>query len=261
MRKEYSRILKFDFPTIPILGSLLLILLIFNDRSIVSVLFDKDGRPMVSVIAACVAFLGIGGITVSQLISFSLFDRFFEFKHAILKTKNSHFSGTTYEWFDNLRKDLVPKERKNHRNNPHNLDDRKSLKDLSQGQIHSTLHALEISCREKHPEIASQIEYFYSMYLIFSILGLSAILFPFIVIINATLVYMQYSVLINLNISPLMFFIDVMLFISCILASINARQFKEHLRMKLLNSCRIHVVEMLGDWFQVELRQDKKINI
>ena len=158
MKKEYSRTLKFDFPAIPILGSLLLLLILLNDKSLCWFLFDQNGVPIVSLLTTTLLFLGTAGLTISQLISFSCFDQFFELRHLLLKSKSNKFSDTTYEWFEILSKNLTPRIRKTSRGVHHKLGDRRALKDLSQGQIHATLHALEVSCRAKHPEIASQIE-------------------------------------------------------------------------------------------------------
>jgi hypothetical protein len=253
MNKEYSRILRFDFPTIPILGSVLLILVFFNDRSLVWFVFDSESRPLVSVIAATVGFLGAAGITLSQLISFSFFDRFYGIKNWLLKSRHNGYGDTANDWFKNLCEELVPRIRAIPRGENHSLFERKRLKDLSPGQMQATIHALEVNCREKHPEIATQIEYFYSMYTIFSILGLMAVSFPLLVTVNSILGTFGFVELVDLSISGKVFVIDLVVATMCIFAALHARRFKEHLRMKLLNSSRVHVIALLSTWFQVDL--------
>ncbi|MBT9540140.1 hypothetical protein [Thiobacillus sp.] len=253
MNKEYSRILRFDFPTIPILGSVLLILIFFNDRSLVWFIFDTEGRPIVSVIAATVGFLGAAGITVSQLISFSFFDRFYGIKNWLLKSRHNSYGDTANDWFRSLCEELVPRVRTVPRGDNHCLLERKRLRDLSPGQMQATIHALEVNCREKHPEISTQIEYFYSMYTIFSMLGLLAISLPFLVTVNLILNKFGFAEFVDLSISGKIFVFDLLVAVMCWLAALHARRFKEHLRMKLLNSMRVHVVTLLSSWFQVDL--------
>lgn len=253
MNKEYSRILRFDFPTIPILGSVLLTLVFFNDRSLVWFVFDAEGRPFVSVIAATVGFLGAAGITLSQLISFSFFDRFYGIKNWLLKSRHNGYGDTANDWFRNLCEELVPRVRTTSRGENHSLHGRKRLKDLSPGQMQATIHALEVNCREKHPEISNQIEYFYSMYTIFSILGLMAVSFPLLVTLNLLLEKFGFAEFVELSISGKIFVIDLLVASMCVFAALHARRFKEHLRMKLLNSSRVHVIALLSTWFQVEL--------
>lgn len=253
MKREYSRILKFDFPTIPVLGTLLMILILLNDKSLLTILINEKGKPEFSSVATCIVFLGTAGITLSQLISFSLFNRFFEFRYMILKSREENFKDTTHEWFECLTSNMVPIERKVFRDGNHRIDNRRTIKNLSEGQVHATLHALEINSREKHPEIASQIEYFYSMYMIFSILSLVSFMMPSVVVFNLLLDYFGADHIFELSISLKMFIFDFFLSFMCASAAIQARRFKEHLRIKLLNSCRLDVVELLSKWFQVEL--------
>ena len=245
--------MRFDFPTIPILGSILLILILFNDHSLVWFIFDSQGRPKVSVIAATVGFLGAAGITISQLISFSFFDRFYGIRNWLLKSKHNGYGDTATDWFRNLCEELVPRVRSVPRGGNHSLQERKRLRDLTPGQMQATIHALEVNCREKHPEIATQIEYFYSMYTIFSILGLLSISFPMLVTINAILQNFDFAKVVEISINGDMFVIDLVVAAMCAFASLHARRFKEHLRMKLLNSSRLHVITLLSAWFQVEL--------
>ena len=100
------------------------------------------------------------------------------------------------------------------------------------------------------------LEYFYSMYVIFSILSLTSFMFPVLVIINATNSHFGFADLITLSISPKMFIFDIFLFIVSLFSAIHARRFKEHLRMKLLNSCRTHSIELIAHWFQHELPEE-----
>lgn len=278
MSKDTPRILAFDFPLIPVLGVLLLSLIVFNDRPLASVIFDKEGKPLVSMIGACVLFLGTAGITFAKLILFCLHGNFSNARARSLKSKTNRFSSTTSEWFDQLRNELVPIERKKEREGTHDTSKRKRLSDMTPGQVHATLHALEISCRRKFPEIASQIEYFYSMFVIFFVLGSGASAFPLLKgfeffmksvknpicdpvtqnVTGSALVPATVDALTglcsHLNVPWYMLIIDSLLVIFCMSAVIRARRFKEHLRTKLMNSCRLEVIDNLSAWFQVELR-------
>lgn len=256
MKREYSRILKFDFPTIPILGTLLLLLIFLNDSSLLRILMNEKGKPEFSSVATSIVFLGTAGITLSQLISFSLFNRFYQLKKLILSSKKHNLKDTGHEWFYNLTSNMVPIERKKIREGVHRMIDRRTINNLCDGQIDATLHALEINSRERHPEIASQIEYFYAMYIIFSILGLAAFVIPFIVTVNSIFEHFGVKEILGISISINMFFFDLILCCMCLSAAIQARRFKEHLRIKLLNSCRLEVIELLSKWFQVELISD-----
>jgi len=252
MQKEYSRILRFEFPVIPILGGLLLVLLVINVPSAAPIFLNEHGKPAVATIATCAFLLGTAGFAVSQLVSFSFFDIFFVLR-ALMKSNTTRIEDRGSDWFEAIKKDLTPKLRKNPRREGHDERNRKSLGDLSASQVHSTMHALEINCRHKYPEIASQIEYFYSIYVIFSVFGLIALIFPVIGFSNFLLVSSGRSEFWVLETPMKVFLLDVIIFALCLLASMRARRFKERLRIKLLNSCRKDVIKLLSAWFQVEL--------
>lgn len=253
MIKEYSRILKYDFPSIPILGSLLLLFIWINDPRLVWFMLNSDGKPEVSVVATTVIFLGTAGLFTSQLISFALFDQFFNIRHGIIKSPKKRFNDTTEEWFHHICRQLVPISREILRDGDHKEDSRRRLNDLSQGQVHAALHALEINCRDEQPELASQIEQFYSIYVTFSILGLTAVVFIIIYFINTVSSVIGGGPLIDVLVSREVAVVDILICLGCFIAAIHARRFKEYLRLKLLNSSRLKAVECLSKWYQVEL--------
>ena len=257
MIKEYSRILKFDFPSIPILGSLLLLLVWLNDSRLIWFLLDENGKPIVSVVATTVIFLGTAGLFVSQLISFSLFDQFFEFRNRLIKSHSKKFNGTTEEWFEHLCSELVPISREDRRDGDHSECDRQQLEQLSQGQIHAAIHALEINCREDHPELSSQIEQFYSMYVMFSVLGLVSAVFVLIFFWNLLISGIGSYATIDVEISSYIAVFDIVMLLGCFFAAIHARRFKELLRRKLLNSSRSKAVDLMSKWYQVKLSKSR----
>lgn len=253
MLKEYSRILKFDFPSIPILGSLLLLLIWLNDSRLIWFLLDKEGKPVVAVLTATVVILGAAGLFLSQLISFALFDQFFEIRHKILKSPRAVFNDTSEEWFTQVLSQLSLKSRKGNRDGDHCENRRRNIEDLSQGQKHAAIHALEVSLREKHPEIGSQIEHFYSMYVIFSILGLVSLIFSIIGMCNSVSELLGSDDIFDINIHTNIVVVDIIFSLFCFISAVHARRFKEHLRIKIFNASRMDAIKLLSKWYQREL--------
>ena len=213
-----------------------------------------------SVVATTVIFLGTAGLFMSQLISFALFDQFFRLRHKLIKSPGKSYNHTTEEWFNQLARQLVPQLRETPRDGDHDAKNRRPLTKLSQGQIHAALHALEINCREKHPELASQIEQFYSMYVTFSILGLVSAAFATVHFLDLACFSAWSFHLMNINISTEMAIVDIMIWISCFIAALHARRLKELLRLKMLNISRIEAISLLSKWYQVELPESRIVS-
>lgn len=254
MNNEPSRVFKYDFPNIPILGSLLLLLIWLNDERLIWFLLDDKGKPIVSIIATTVIFLGTAGLFISQLISFVLFDNYFNLHHKLKKHPNKKFNKTSAEWFKHVAAELSPKYRKSDRLGDHNTVHRSDLKHLTQGQIHAVLHSLEINLRKRNPELASQMEHFYSIYITFSILSLASAAFAAVFFANIALDIANQHIIIDIVISREKAIFNILLALTCIIGAIKARRFKELLRLKLLNSSRLEAIELISKWYQVELK-------
>lgn len=253
---KYPKMLVEDFPIIPILGSLLLILAYFNNVSLMTFMLSKDGTLMAPVIATIVVILGAGGLMASRLISFALFDGLFRLHNKLLDTRLTPLSDTSKGWFKQLIADMEPIERQIRRPGNHDVTRRRSVSKLTDEQIHGTVHALEIACRDKYPSIATQIDYFYSLYVIFSVVGLAAMSFLAVGIIDLFLLASGLPTIRTVPPPPAIYLADLVFGAALLAAAVRARRFKEQLRMKLLNSCRQTVIEMVSEWFHVRLDAD-----
>jgi len=103
-----------------------------------------------------------------------MFDVLFPLKKIINKTDRNY--RTSYQWFESIQEHSKPLERSSDRNGDHFFENRLSIDKLNHKQIHATLHALEIECREKSPAFGVQLEYYYSLYIFFFMSALYALL-------------------------------------------------------------------------------------
>jgi hypothetical protein len=256
---EFSKTVRFDFPRIPIVGTLLLMLVLLNVDDGHSVLLDKDGRLSMTTIAACVFGLGVAGITLIQLFSMMLFDPLFPVKRKLVADKKGFSS--SYEWFQYLKDNAAPIPRAAGRNTDNNaeesledsdmLRDRRDIKVLSDQQVHATLHALEMECRATSPAFGVQLEYYYSIYVFFMASALTCLLFLLLMVLDGL-------VPTGVRFTEHAVYIDSALFLCGFLGAVRARRIKEYLRITLFNHQRSMVLTLLGSWYQCKFVRPAK---
>ncbi|WP_293267703.1 hypothetical protein [Neptunomonas sp.] len=243
---EFSKTVKFDFPRIPVLGTLLLIIAVINYYDLIMpYLFDEDQKPSLGLITAAIFSFGTAGVSISHLISMVMFDFLFPIKKFVLKSQDQNYR-TSYQWFESIQKNSTPNVRISNRGNEHSISNRLSIDKLSNKQVHATLHALEIQCRENSPAFGIQLEYYYSLYIFFF---MSALFTLFMLLTgfyyaHASQVYaVPYVVII----------VDCIIILICSIGTVRARKIKEHLRIILFNHDRVLVVSLLKKWFQCNI--------
>jgi hypothetical protein len=241
---EFSKTVRFDFPRIPVAGTLGLLIIVISLPETVKLLLGNDGQVNLGLIAAAVGTFGVAGITWCQLVAMVLFDVLFPIKRAV---SSSEGWGTSYAWFAHLQQEAKPTLRTRQTGDAHNLDNRQDISDLHHKQVHAVLHALEMECREKSPAIGIQLEYYYSLYLFFFIsASFSALMLM--------LEYLGPEVGINLRFSELACWLNLGVVGFCLLGAVRARRMKEYLRIMLFNHHRLFVLGLLGEWFQCHFR-------
>lgn len=242
MSREFSKTIRFDFPRIPIVGTVMLLILVLNLPEMAFYILDGEKKPIVGVIATFVIGLGTAGITVSQLVAVGFFDILFPIKRALMINRGD--VKTSYEWFYHIQDEASPVERAQVRPGQHDLDCREDIKQLNHKQIHATLHALELECREVNPSFGVQLEYYYSMYIVFFV---TAMFCSVLLMLAAASHYFGYFTLEFSNVGIL---IDFLLLGGGLGGAYRARKIKEYLRITLFNHDRKHVLALLGKWYQ-----------
>ncbi|MGV2871534.1 hypothetical protein [Colwellia sp. E150_009] len=244
---EFSKTVKFDFPRIPILGTLLLIITLMNYNDfILPFILDEKGKLSISVITAGILALGTAGISISHLISMLMFDLLFPIKKYFFRKQDQNYRAS-YQWFESIQEHAKPQIRASERGGEHYINNRLSIDKLNHKQVHATLHALEIECREKSPAFGVQLEYYYSMYIFFF---MSSIFASLMLISGLYHLYVLDTVFIPYS----MMFLDGVIVVVCMIGTVRSRKIKEHLRITLFNHDRELVVELLSKWYQCELK-------
>ena len=248
---EFSKTVRFDFPRIPIIGTLLLMISLINYPDLYTFLNDDKGKISIGVVTAIIVALGVAGICVTQLFSIAFFDFLFPIKRRIIENKENFKS--SYEWFAHIQDEATLIDRKVHRAGDHDIDDRNCIKGVSHKQAHATLHALEMECREKSPAFGMQLEYYYSLYIFFIT---SAIFAAFMLLISSTSNWTEEYYAISVT-SMVVDFIIVFL---GVMGALRAREMKEYLRVTLFNHDRSFVLELLSKWFHCSFGTNKSAN-
>jgi hypothetical protein len=248
---EFSKTIRFDFPRIPIVGTLLLMLVLLNVDDGHEVLLDKDARVSMTTVAACVFGLGVAGITLIQLFSMMFFDPLFPMKRKLVTDKKGFTS--SYEWFQYLRDNAQPipgaSKRDSTKVGEEGIEDgellreRRDIKVLTNQQVHATLHALEMECRSTSPAFGVQLEYYYSIYVFFMASALTCVSFLFLVALDQV-------VPTGLKFTRHAAYVDALLFLCGFFGAVRARKIKEYLRITLFNHKRGLVLSLLGSWYQ-----------
>jgi hypothetical protein len=242
---QLSKTVKFDFPRIPVLGALFLIITIFNYKDFISTyLYDTNEQLSLSLIAAAIIALGTAGVSISHLISMVLFDALFWFKKTLIKRDMSYRA--SYQWLESIQEHSKPLERSSKRDGDHLFENRLSIDKLNHSQIHTTLQALEMECREKSPALGIQLEYYYSLYIFFFMSAM------FSAAILSSQIF-RYSLYEEKHLSYTSMLIDLLILVIGLFGAIKARRIKEHLRVTLFNHDRDYVLELLQKWYQFKI--------
>jgi len=165
---------------------------------------------------------------------------------------------SSYAWFIHIQNEAILNDRKVKRLGEHNIDNRNSIKDLSHKQIHATLHALEMECREKSPAFGVQLEYYYSLYIFFFI---SAVLSGTILVVSffSHWIFTHLSIS-NLSIPTGAIVFNLLVATFGIMGAIRARKMKEYLRITLFNHDRSFVLSLLSKWFHCKFNENRDEN-
>src|SRR5690606_3763559 len=147
-----SKTLRFDFPRVPVIGTIILIITLINIPEYVDHLCDINGKISIGVLTISTISLGVLGLLVAELFSLagvkslSALNKFEKF--LILKRTKEDKSSirTGSQWFLQTQEVLSPAPRKQERIPGQKIEDRPTLHQLSPNQIHATLHALEMEC-------------------------------------------------------------------------------------------------------------------
>ena len=237
---EFSKTVRFDFPRIPIVGTLGLIIILLSFKNVSSYLYGTDNQLSLGLLSAIIVCLGTAGITTAQLVSMVFFDLLFPIKK-LVSSPNGY--KTSYEWFSHIQQEAKPKIRERDTISLHSIDNRQDIKKLNHKQIHATLHALEMECREKSPPFGVQLEYYYSLYIFFFV---SAIFSAVIILIS----FLSGRLSLDLEFTDVIYYANFSILIFGFFGSIRARRMKEYLRITLFNHDRKFVLELLGRWYQ-----------
>ena len=85
---EFSKTVRFDFPRIPVIGALLLLILIINYPGIYEFYRTSDGILIFAMITSSVLILGAAGISFAQVVSIAMFNFLFKLKILAIAEKD-----------------------------------------------------------------------------------------------------------------------------------------------------------------------------
>ena len=250
---EFSKTVRFDFPRIPVIGALLLlILLIINYPGIYEFYRTSDGILIFAMITSSVLILGAAGISFAQVVSIATFN--FLFKLKILAIAEKDGSMTSYEWFKQIQKDSTPISRRNSRTGVNvsdggkGVDGRRGINSLNSRKIHATLHALEMEIRVENAPFGVQLEYYYSLYLFF----LTSAIFSFGIALLSLATLTSIPLSTHFAVGHTQIVLDLIIGLFGSFGAIKARRMKEFLRVLLFNANRVRVLQTLSRWFQCD---------
>ena len=238
--REFSKTLRFDFPRIPVVGTLMLTIVAVNVRGVVEYFIKADGDLKLGVVAAIVVALGTAGITCSQLIGTL---------HSPIRTlslrsrRKNKQCRSTWDWFLYLRNEARPVQRARTSSGDTSVSDRRDIRTLEAQEVKSTLHALEMECREKCPSLGVQLEYYYSMFLVFFLCSMTSAVLLVVAIADN---YVDWPIKFN----PGAAYADAAMLLVGMIGAKRTRAMQESLRITLFNQNRPFVLQLLGGWYQ-----------
>lgn len=249
--KEFSKTLRFDFPRIPVVGTLLLTIIAVNVDGVPDYFIKADGDLKLGLAAAAIVALGTAGITFCQLIG-TLCSPFPQFLSRVRRT--SRQCKWTDEWFLYLRREAIPVHRTRSTSGESSVDDRRDIRTLSSQEMKSTLHALEMECREKSPSFGIQLEYYYSMFVFFFLCAAAS---GVLLAVNVADRYSDWPIMFNAG----AWYVDAGILLVGLGGAWRARAMQESLRITLFNQNRSFVLALLGGWYQCKFAAPAKKDV
>lgn len=251
---EFSKTLRFDFPRLPVIGTIIVLLALVNHPESISLLQDKEQRINLTAVAGSVLALGILGLLIAELFSLATTKANSLFA-AVLKnfprlphrkpTPASKRVGNGFQWFEQTKSIATPVSRRRNSDPSHKPDHRVGLNQMTPNQAHAAIHALEMECREKSPAFGVQLEYYYSIFLFFfcALITSSAFLLE-------SIIHLAYG---SNSTRPAVLYFNFFVAVISYFGARSTRRMQEFLRVLLFNHDRSFSLGLIAKWFHCEI--------